>query len=527
MMGAGPGVRRRGRGRAWRLRGGLHRLFRAFLGWVAPLPLLLRGFLGRLLLGELLRAVHVDAGNPGSLAAEDLYLGGAAGVARGAQRYDLAALRQRVGDVAVRVAGAADEALAALAAAAHYEVVAALGALAQGLVRADALPDDVRELRLDGLEVVVDAAEHVAGLVDDGVLGDLALRDRVHALLELGGHLVGGYLGGEVREGLGHLDALLRRHERVVVDVAAIVEVLDDVRTRRLGAEPEVLHNVYEAAGAVAARRLGLLGVDRLLDDLHEVAFLEVRYLFVGAAAVGVDAEPPLFGDHRAARGERLAAGVEAQGRAQGLRRTRERGEEAADDELVDLPLVVPEVPLRGVARRVDRGVVRRLLLAPRRLELVPLEQLLGVGASPLDASQVPEHLAQVERFRVDGVIGPRVGDVAVRVEVFGEPGRPRGAVAEARRGRQERRGVERGRRGAGGGVLLNLGDGRLVGDVLVGLPDLRLGVEAGGPVAHGERLAVLEVDLELPVGHGDERAALLLALGYEHERRRLDAADG
>src|SRR3712207_9402224 len=74
-----------------------------------------------------------------------------------------------------------DEALAALAAAADYEVVAALWALAQGLVRADALPDDVRELRLDGLEVVVDAAEHVAGLVHDGVLGEDRKSTRLNS----------------------------------------------------------------------------------------------------------------------------------------------------------------------------------------------------------------------------------------------------------------------------------------------------------------------------------------------------------
>jgi hypothetical protein len=203
-----------------------------------------------------------------------------------------------------------------------------------------------------------------------------------------------------------------------------------------------------------------------------------------------------------------------------------ERGEEAADDELVDLPLVVPHSPLGRVARRVDRGVVRRLLLAPRRRELVLLEQLLGVLAGPLDALEVAEHLAQVQRARVDGVVRSRVRDVAVGVEVFGEPGGPRRAVAEARRRRQERGGVERRRRLARRGLLVDLGDGRLVGDVLVGLVDLRLFVEAGGAVADGERLAVLEVYLELPVGHRHEGAALLLALGYEDEGRGLDAAD-
>src|SRR3712207_1375019 len=134
----GQGVRPgRPADRAGWLRGGLHRLFRALGRWAGPLLLSLR-LLGRFPLGDLLRAIHVYARNPGSLAAQDLDLGRAALVAGGAEGDDLAALRQRVGDLAVRVARAANEPLAALAAAADYEVVAALGALAQGFVRADA-----------------------------------------------------------------------------------------------------------------------------------------------------------------------------------------------------------------------------------------------------------------------------------------------------------------------------------------------------------------------------------------------------
>ena len=115
------------------------------------------------------------------------------------------------------------------------------------------------------------------------------------------------------------------------MDVAAVVEVLDDVRARRLGTEPEVLHHVYEAARAVTPRRLGLFGVDLLVYDLHHVALGEVGQLLVGAAAIGVDAEPALLGNDRAARDERLAAGVEAERGAQRLGLLGERGEEAAD----------------------------------------------------------------------------------------------------------------------------------------------------------------------------------------------------
>src|SRR5919112_1418690 len=188
------------------------------------------------------------------------------------------------------------------------------------LVGPYALPHDVRELGLRALQMVVDLAEHFARGIDDRVLADLTLRDLIHAPLELGGHLVRGYLRSEVGKGLGHAHALLRRDERVVVHVAAVVEVLDDVRAGRLGAEPEVLHHGNEAACAVAARGLGLLGEDLLAYDPHDVALREVRDLLVRAAAVRVHTEPTLLGNDGTARDERLTAGVEADRRTQRLR---------------------------------------------------------------------------------------------------------------------------------------------------------------------------------------------------------------
>ena len=153
----------------------------------------------------LLRAVHVDAGDPGPFAAKHLDLRRAAGVALGAERDYVPRLRKRVGHAALRVALAADEALAALAVAPDDEVVPALGALAKRLVAR--MPSQTMSansrLRLGA------GSRRLARRTsrDESTtfsLLDLALRDRVHALLELGGHLVRGYLGGEVREGLGH-----------------------------------------------------------------------------------------------------------------------------------------------------------------------------------------------------------------------------------------------------------------------------------------------------------------------------------
>ena len=109
---------------------------------------------------------------------------------------------------------------------------------------------------------------------------------------------------------------------------------------------------------------------------------------------------------------------------------------------------------------------------------------------------------------------------MAVSVEVLGYTGRPGRADPDVRGRRQEGRGVERRWRPAGRGLLLNLLDPCRLGDVLAGAPRPRLVLEALGLVADGERLAVLQLYLQLPVRHGDEGPPLTLAVGYEDQRR-------
>src|SRR5918995_781576 len=120
------------------------------------------------------------------------------------------------------------EPLAALASPADGKILAALLTGPEYGILADAVPNDVRELLLRALQVAVYLAQDAARVVHHGVLADLALGDFVHAPLEIGGHLVGGYLRSEVRECLSDGYAGLRGHERVVVDVAPVVEVLND-----------------------------------------------------------------------------------------------------------------------------------------------------------------------------------------------------------------------------------------------------------------------------------------------------------
>ena len=177
---------------------------------------------------------------------------------------------------------------------------------------------------------------------------------------------------------------------------------------------------------------------------------------------------------------------------------------------------------------RIDRRVVGRLLLAASRLERPPVEQELR-GRKVVHRDQLLDQLLRVERLRVDRVVGTRVGDVAVHVEVLGDPHRTGGGDAEtAGRVGGEGGGVEWSRRLSGvlpGRDLLDRAGGLGVGDRCRGLlllPEL-VGRVLGDEVAVGMR----EGRRHLPEGHGLVRATLQLALHDQAESRALDAADG
>src|SRR5829696_3708805 len=110
----------------------------------------------------LLRAGHVYAGDPGPASSHDLYLRGAARLTECPERDDLATRRQRVGLVALGVALASGEPLAALTGPTDGEVPATLFAGAEHRVLPDTAPDDVRELLFRVLEMLVDPPEDVA-----------------------------------------------------------------------------------------------------------------------------------------------------------------------------------------------------------------------------------------------------------------------------------------------------------------------------------------------------------------------------
>src|SRR3712207_2202006 len=125
--------------------------------------------------------------------------------------------------------------------------------------------------------------------------------------------------------------------------VAAVVEVLNDARSRGLGAETQILHELDEPALSIPDRRLRLLGQYLGLDHLDLFALAQGRKLLVHPAAVRVDAEPALLRHDSPADDQWLPAGLEAERGAQSSRRPREGGQEAPGDELVDLPLVLAQ----------------------------------------------------------------------------------------------------------------------------------------------------------------------------------------
>src|SRR5215208_6728294 len=173
---------------------------------------------------------------------------------------------------------------------------------AEELVLVHPGPDLLGEVLALFLELGGRRVEHLAADPQDLVLGGPARGDLVHVGLELRGHLRGRHAGDVVVEGLVHRDPRLRRLRRVAEDVAAVIELLDDVRARRLGPQSALLHQLDQATLADARRRLGLL-VDhpRFAVDLEALALLQLRDLLVGGAGVGVDGRKARIDHDRAA----------------------------------------------------------------------------------------------------------------------------------------------------------------------------------------------------------------------------------
>ena len=253
--------------------------------------------------------------------------------------------------------------------------------------------------------------------------------------------LHGGVEGGDERH------AELRGLHGVVAHVVAVVEVLDDVGARGLGAQAELLHLLEQLALAVAARRLRLLGLRAQVEHLERVARLQRRQRAVALGRVLlVDLEVAEARHAGAVGEERLRAQADVDALPLDDGRRQQRRQEAPGDQVVDLGLVAAQL-LLGHADRVDRRVVGGALLAARGRELVLAGEPGRRGGDRLPPRELAEAAVQVERRRVHGVVRARVADEAVEVERLGGAHGARRRHAGARRGAHERGGVERRRR--------------------------------------------------------------------------------
>jgi hypothetical protein len=183
-----------------------------------------------------------------------------------------------------------------------------------------------------------------------------------------------------VLEGLRHRDPRLRGLRRVGEDVAAVVQLLDDVGARRLCAQAALLHHLDQLALTDAGRRRGLLALHLDALEIELLPLLELGDLGVRGARVCVDRREAGVEHDRAADEVRLpficrrgALGRDDVGAGRlADHRRREGGKEAPGDQLID-----PAVSLRARLetlrvdrlRRIDRRVVGRLLLAAGGLE--------------------------------------------------------------------------------------------------------------------------------------------------------------
>ena len=489
------------------------------------------GFLVRL-------AVRIDA-QRARLGAErrHLHLGHAARGARVGQRLHLA-LRQRVGDVAIRPAGTADEHAARLLGHADLQILAAFGTLAHVGIGRHGIRQSVFDLLGMRQQVGKLLGEQVAAVGDHRIFGVAALGDVVHLLFKLGRHLRMRDMRGELVKGVANRHAQLAGLDGVVLDVLHRVQALDDAVARGLRAQAQLLHLLDQLALAVARRRLGLLlgALGAVEGDLLPLA--HGGQLLVLLHAVRVDGTIARRHQHVALCREMLAAHFERDLRALDYGRIRQRCQESACDEVIQLVIGRCQVVRRGLGSGIDGRMVGGLLLAARGVQLAGGEQLLAIRGVRRVARDGLHHFGQVERARIHRVVDTRIGDIAVHVQAFGDAHGARRRKALRRCRGHEAGGVERHgrlllarallhRRHRGACRTRNGRHGRF---------RRRLVLEAGRGVRRREgKLAVtggragsgagVEGALDHPVVLGDERQALALARHDQRQRGRLHAA--
>ena len=220
--------------------------------------------------------------------------------------------------------------------------------------------------------------EHVLRLSDDGVQRPLAIGDLQHVGLQLGCHVRLGYASAVVLQRLGQRYPAGRRDHVVPLDVVPGVQLSDDVVPGGLGPQLEPVHLLDERPLVVSVRRLRLGFHEAHGPDLHLVADLERGELGVaGLQVFSIVLLPALLLQDVAFGVELLAFHVQCALGDLRLRVGSDGGEEPADDELVELPLVPFHLGRRHSCRGVYRRMVRGAPLPLGRDDLLLGQDLL------------------------------------------------------------------------------------------------------------------------------------------------------
>ena len=358
----------------------------------------------------------------------------------------------------------------------------------------------------------------------------LALCHMRHVLVQLRRHFRRGDTGRELRERVDDGHTQLAGLDGIVLEVANLVQALDDARARGLGTQAALLHLLDQLALAVACGRLGLLGLQVDVVHVHHIAGVQRGQLFVALEAIRVGFAEAGIHQHVAGGSEGLAGDIDGHLGVLDGRGTHERSQEAAGDEVVELELAAIERGGVALARRVNGRVIGGLRLAARGLHGAGQDLLAHGRQSRRIRRQALHDALEVERARVDGVVDARVGDKTAHIEALGDSHGASGADSLCGRRRLQGGGVERHR-----GLLL----ARALGDIGNGSGcDAVHMAKSGlsGVFVRKARRCVADLKVrtlgcrhaaDLPVILWHKCHALALALYHQGKRGRLHAAGG
>src|ERR1700722_3082753 len=290
--------------------------------------------------------------------------------------------------------------------------------------------------RAEILDVADGAGEIVPEVAQERLPIDLAVRDLVELLFQIGGEIVTDVFGEERFEEGRDNPALVLRKQALLLDphVVAILEHRDGRGVGRRAADAELLHPLDQRRLGVAGRRLGevLARVDPLLGKLLALAHRGQTarlFVFVVVPPLLVESEETWKAHHLAGRAKfelaRAGLSQNVDRRSLELRALHLASDRARPDEFVELRLLGLEVA-RDVARalrhvgRADRFVRLLCVLGfggvfSRRGRHVIVAEILGD-----DAARRRNRLGR-EIDAVSSHVGNETGRAVADVDAFVE----------------------------------------------------------------------------------------------------------